>query len=271
MRSTSGWLESNPGVAAPWSKYSSALFNFRRASWPATGRSTRPFPRRSPRRAATRFREVNLWKNPETFAEDELRYQFLVDTYETEIEKVLGVWAMFEDVDFKKRPHPADKRGRHFHEHLVHQSLSENLWFERMLGIRVSDNPVPREETRLGFMKAYAENAGKRLEALRRKDEAWFEDVVDFFEVKRSRAWILTRRIAHTSHHRGQQTALLRMLGRSLHSTYGPTADTGGLMQNQAPVVYAYFDVPTLLAEEEGQRRKRPLPGTGGNPTTERP
>jgi hypothetical protein len=149
--------------------------------------------------------------------------------------------------------------------------MSENLWFERMLDIRVTENPLPRQETRVGFMKAYAENAGKRLQALRTKGERWFEEVVDFFEVKRSRAWILTRRIAHTSHHRGQQTALLRILGRSLHSTYGPTADTGGLMQNQAPVVYAYSDVTTLLAEEVGRRRKRPLPGTGGKPVTERP
>jgi hypothetical protein len=30
------------------------------------------------------------------------------------------------------------------------------------------------------------------------------------------------------------------MLNRGLHSTYGPTADTGGLMQSDAPVVYAY-------------------------------
>ncbi len=89
--------------------------------------------------------------------------------------------------------------------------------------------------------------------------------------MKRSRAWILTRRIAHTSHHRGQQTALLRILGRSLHSTYGPSADTGGLMQNQAPVIYPYPDVTTLLAEEGGKRRKRPLPGAGGRPATERP
>ncbi|MFL5496629.1 MAG: DinB family protein, partial [Gemmatimonadales bacterium] len=32
----------------------------------------------------------------------------------------------------------------------------------------------------------------------------------------RSRAWILVRRIAHTAHHRGQQTILLRQLGREL-------------------------------------------------------
>ena len=103
------------------------------------------------------------------------------------------------------------------------------------------------------------------------KPEAWWEEVVDFFEVKRSRAWIMTRRIAHTSHHRGQQTAIVRMLGRDLHSTYGPTADTGGLMQNKAPVIYAYPDVATLLDEEAAERRKAMLPGPGEKPATERP
>ncbi len=84
--------------------------------------------------------------------EDVVRYEFLVDTYETEIQKVLGVWAMFEDEDLKTRPHPKDVRGRNFHEHLVHQSMSENLWFERMMRIRVTENPLPREETRLAIM-----------------------------------------------------------------------------------------------------------------------
>jgi hypothetical protein len=120
-------------------------------------------------------------------------------------------------------------------------------------------------------MTFYAENAGKRLAALAEKDEAWWEETVDFFEVKRTRAWIMTRRIAHTAHHRGQQTALLRMLNRDLHSTYGPSADTGGLMQNQAPVIYPYGDPGTLLREEAGERHKNPLPGPGSKPPTERP
>jgi uncharacterized damage-inducible protein DinB len=42
----------------------------------------------------------------------------------------------------------------------------------------------------------------------------------------RSRPWVMTRRLTHTSHHRGQQMAMLRMLGRELHSNYGSTADT---------------------------------------------
>jgi hypothetical protein len=77
----------------------------------------------------------------------------------------------------------------------------------------------------------------------------------------------MVRRIAHTSHHRGQQMAMLRMLGRDLHSNYGPTADTGGLMANQAPVIYAYPDEESILTGGE----KAPLPGPGEKPATERP
>ena len=64
---------------------------------------------------------------------------------------------------------------------------------------------------------------------------------------------------------------LLRMLNRPLHSTYGPTADTGGLMQNNAPVIYAYADLETLLREEAAGRRKTPLPGPDTKSPTERP
>jgi hypothetical protein len=81
----------------------------------------------------------------------------------------------------------------------------------------------------------------------------------------------VTRRIALTSHHRGQLMAMLRMMGRDLHSTYGPTADTGGLMQNHAPTIYAYSSLDELLAGEAAGGAKAPLPGTSGQPITERP
>ena len=200
-----------------------------------------------------------------------MRYQFVIDTYQTEIQKVLSMWAMFDDDDLGTRPNATDSRGRSVLEHMVHQSMSENLWFATMLGIAVTDNPVPSEETRLAFMNTYAENAAKRLAALQEKPEAWWEEEVDFFEVKRSRAWVMTRRIAHTSHHRGQQAAMVRMLGRDLHSNYGPIADTGGLMQTKAPVIYVDTAVATLLEEEAGAWRKTPLPVPGDKSPTERP
>jgi hypothetical protein len=77
--------------------------------------------------------------------------------------------------------------------------------------------------------------------------------------------------VAHTAHHRGQQMAMLRMLARDLHSNYGPTADTGGLMQNQAKVIYAYPDLTALLDSEARGGGKSPLPGPGAKPPTERP
>lgn len=61
------------------------------------------------------------------------------------------------------------------------------------------------------------------------------------------------------------------MVNRDVHSNYGPTADTGGLMQNHAPVIYAYRDVETLLLEESAGRVKTPLPGPGHRSPTERP
>src|SRR5260221_11082629 len=107
-----------------------------------------------------------------------------------------------------------------------------------MLGIDVGAPPLPALETRLEFMKRYAEDSGKRLAELHAKDDGWWESETKFFDVQRSRAWVMVRRIAHTAHHRGQQMAMLRMLGRDLHSNYGPTAGKGGILQNHAPTNY---------------------------------
>jgi len=196
-----------------------------------------------------------------------MRYAFLVDTYATERLKVVSVWSEFFDQDLPVRPREGDPRGRSVHEQMVHQCVSEDLWFRNMLGIDVSAPPLPALETRMEFIKRYAEDSGKRLAALGEKPEAWWEADARFFDVPRSRAWIVVRRISHTSHHRGQLMAMLRMQGREIHSNYGPTADTGGLMQNHAPTIYAYSSIESLLAEGEKMR----LPGSGGKAVTERP
>jgi hypothetical protein len=154
---------------------------------------------------------------------------------------------------------------------MVHQCVSEDTWFRTMLGVDVGAPPLPRRETRIEFMRQYAEDSGKRLDILRQKDERWWEEKTTFFDVQRSRAWVMTRRLTHTSHHRGQQMAMLRMLRRDLHSNYGPTADTGGLMQNHAPTIYAYPSLQALLEGEYRGGLKAPLPGAQGQAVTERP
>ncbi|HZP17057.1 MAG TPA: DinB family protein [Terriglobales bacterium] len=200
-----------------------------------------------------------------------MRYEFLTDTYATERVKILSVWSEFRDDDLPVRPSRNDSRGRSVHEHMVHQCVSENLWFLNMLGIDVGAPPLPSPETRLGFIRRYAEDSSKRLAALQSKEDAWWEAETQFFDTERSRAWVVTRRIAHSSHHRGQLMAMLRMLGREIHSNYGPTADTGGLMQNHAPTIYAYPSLDALLAGEAAGGKKTNLPGAAGRPVTERP
>jgi uncharacterized damage-inducible protein DinB len=196
-----------------------------------------------------------------------MRYLFLVETYATERVKVVSVWSEFQDQNLPVRPREGDPRGRSVHEQMVHQCVSEDLWFRNMLGIDVGAPPLPGQENRMEFIRRYAADSGKRLAALREKAELWWEEEVKFFDVARSRAWVMVRRMTHTSHHRGQLMAMLRMLGREIHSNYGPTADTGGLMQSHAPTIYAYGSLAELLSGAE----KRRLPGAGGKTVTERP
>ena len=200
-----------------------------------------------------------------------MKYEFLVESYETERIKVLSVWSEFRDDDLPVRPRSNDARGRSVHEHMVHQCISEDAWFRTMLDIDVGTSPLPQQERRLEFIKRYAEDSASRLAILRKTDESWWEAQTTFFDVRRSKAWVMTRRLNHTSHHRGQQMAMLRMLGRELHSNYGPTADTGGLMQNHAPTIYAYASVDALLSGELRGGAKSSLPGAAGTIVTERP
>jgi uncharacterized damage-inducible protein DinB len=200
-----------------------------------------------------------------------MRYDFLVESYETERMKVLSVWSEFRDEDLPVRPSRNDARGRSVHEQMVHQCVSEDAWFRTMLGIDVGALPLPQPETRIEFIRQYAHDSRKRLDVLRLAEERWWEEVTRFFDVERTRAWVMVRRLTHTSHHRGQQMAMLRMLRRDLHSNYGPTADTGGLMQNHAPTIYAYASLKALLEGESHGGSKTPLPGAGGTAVTERP
>ncbi len=70
-----------------------------------------------------------------------------------------------------------------------------------ILGIDVGAPPLPEKETRIEFINRYAEDSGKRTEALKEKDNDWWAEEVKFFEFNKSRAWIVTRRIAlpHTT------------------------------------------------------------------------
>jgi len=154
---------------------------------------------------------------------------------------------------------------------MVHQCISEDNWMKKMLGIDTKETVLPAIESKLEFIKWYARVSQLRLEQLLLKSDDWFEETTAFFEVSRSKAWVLTRRIAHTAHHRGQLMAYLRFLGKGLYSNYGPSADTGGLPQNNAQVIYRYHSVEELISEEEKGGSPVSLPGPGLKKPTERP
>jgi uncharacterized damage-inducible protein DinB len=195
------------------------------------------------------------------------RYQFLVETYRTERLKTLSVWSQIPEDRMHWRPEP---RGRTPLEHMVHQCMSEHAWMFSMLGVAVTTPVLPDPETRLNFIQAYAACSEERLAALSARPNGWFEEDVAFFDVPRSRAWVLVRRFTHSAHHRGQLSAYLRLWGESLYSVYGPSADTGGLPKHGATVVYRYASIEALLAAERDEERDH-LPGPGPNPVTERP
>src|SRR5580700_8663567 len=109
-----------------------------------------------------------------------MSYAFLVETYTTERIKVVSVWSEFRDEDLCVRPRAGDPRGRSVLEQMVHQCVGEDLWFRNMLGIDVNAPPLPPAETRLEFMKRYAEDSRKRLDELRSKDNSWWEAETKF-------------------------------------------------------------------------------------------
>jgi hypothetical protein len=140
-----------------------------------------------------------------------------------------------------------------------------------MLGISASRQALPADETRRAFIEHYAAVSQDRLDALASRDDEWFEAATTFFDVSRSRAWVMTRRLTHSAHHRGQLTVYLRLWGQALYSTYGPTADTGGLFQNHADVIYRYTSIDDLIDAESHGGDWPELPGPGTQSPTERP
>jgi uncharacterized damage-inducible protein DinB len=192
----------------------------------------------------------------------------LLAAYATERLKTLSTWSCFRDADLGFRP---AARARSPLEHMVHQCVSEDTWMRGMLGIQVDLTALPAAENRLAFIHHYASASESRHRLLAAKPPDWWTSHTRFFDVDRSRAWVFLRRLTHSAHHRGQLTVYLRLLGRPVYSTYGPTADTGGLFLQQAPTIYRYGSLERLLAAEDAGGEWPDLPGPGAKPPTERP
>jgi hypothetical protein len=121
--------------------------------------------------------------------------QHMLNTYASETNKVISVWRCFAPTEMSFRPH---ERSKPVIEIMKHQLLSERRFFGEFMGL---PEPPPSQT------------------------EAWWLEEVPFFDVVRQRIWVFWRRVLHTCHHRAQLTLYLRLLNKSVPSTYGPTAD----------------------------------------------
>lgn len=150
--------------------------------------------------------------------------QHALDTYASEINKTASVFVQFSAMDFLFRPHP---RSMTVLEIFRHQLLSERRFFGEFLGSSEPDSArlFPPKETPDAFAARLVELARPRLSYLAGQSDAWWMEPRPFFDVERQRIWILWRRVLHSAHHRTQLTVYLRLLGRPVSSTYGPTAD----------------------------------------------
>ena len=150
--------------------------------------------------------------------------QHAIDTYASETNKVVSTWREFADRDLDFRPHPKSST---VGDILKHQLLSERRFFGEFLGTPepAPDRVLPPSLTVDSCCQRVAELVQARLPFFAEQDESWWLAVVPFFDVQRERIWIFWRRLLHTAHHRTQLTVYLRLLGRDVPSTYGPTSD----------------------------------------------
>ena len=150
--------------------------------------------------------------------------QHALETYASETNKTASVFRQFEPADFPFRPHA---RSSTVLDIFRHQLLSERRFFGEFLG---SSEPhpssvLPVEQNSEAFALRLVELARPRLDFLAARTDAWWMEPRPFFDVERQRIWIFWRRVLHSAHHRTQLTVYLRLLDKTVVSTYGPTAD----------------------------------------------
>ena len=151
-------------------------------------------------------------------------FQHLLKIYAAEANKLNSVWLEFSENDWNFKPHP---RSSTVGELFEHELLSARRFFGEFLGLPepAANEVLPATKTPAAFAARMVEMSRQRLVMLAQQNEEWWLTVVPFFDVQRERIWIFWRRVLHTAHHRAHLTVYLRLLNKTVPSTYGPTAD----------------------------------------------
>ncbi len=151
-------------------------------------------------------------------------FQYLLDTYASEANKLISTWKLFDDSDLTFKPHPKSVDVANI---LRHQFLSERRFFADFAETEEpsADEVIPAPLTIESSCERMRELVMLRLPQFASKQAAWWHTEASFFDVRRQRIWIFWRRVLHTAHHRTQLTVYLRLLNKPVPAIYGPSAD----------------------------------------------
>ena len=201
-----------------------------------------------------------------------MKYDFLVESYDTERVKVMSVWSEFSDEDMPVRPKRTIRA----------DGASMNTWCTsasaktRGSAGCLASTSAPlrsrRRKRRLEFIKRYAEDSGKRFAMLRQTDDAWWEAVDDVLRCPTVEgvghhapleAYVPPSRPAdgHAAHAGARSAQQLRSHGGHRRPHAEPRPDDLRVYRAEAHC---------WPGEAQGGA-KAPLPGSGGKPVTERP
>jgi len=113
-----------------------------------------------------------------------------------------------------------------------HLCEAERWFVAEALGVEVpGENPVPRENPAPNVAAVVAARKASHaslVSAVRRKDDAWLAEKVEFLGMNVPRRSALDIMIRHEVHHRGQLSVYLRLASVNVPSVYGPSADDPG-------------------------------------------
>src|SRR6266699_3997008 len=120
-------------------------------------------------------------------------FQHLLNTYGSEINKVISVWHKFSVENMPFRPH---EHSSTVAEIMKHQLLSERRFFGEFLGLPEppASEILPAKQTPEAYAERLVELALPRLNLMADKDEVWWLEERPFFDVVRERIWIFWRR-----------------------------------------------------------------------------
>ena len=83
------------------------------------------------------------------------------------------------------------------------------------------------------FLRALRSGVGERLARIESQPEAWFEAGTTFFDVNPIEGVGLDAAVDALGSPSRAADVSLRLWGHALYSTYGPSADTGGLFRTR--------------------------------------